>query len=70
MTELAAQTSVRQACEALTYPRSSYYRQQQVRPASRLPHFRYSPRENRDCGVSVATGRIRVDPTLISCSAS
>ena len=34
MTELAQQTSLQQACQALAYPRSSYYRQQKSLPAN------------------------------------
>lgn len=33
MTELAQQTSTKQACEAFAYPRSSYYRQKQGKPS-------------------------------------
>lgn len=34
MTALATKTSTQQACQALAYPRSSYYRQQQTKPAN------------------------------------
>jgi putative transposase len=41
VTELAQKTSTKQACDALAYPRSSYYRQEQVKPVrdddGRLP---------------------------------
>jgi putative transposase len=33
VTELAQKTTIKQACDQLAYPRSSYYRQQRVKPA-------------------------------------
>ncbi len=52
MTELARKTSVQQACQALAYPRSSYYRQQKPRPASSkrmpTPSLRALPQPERD----------------------
>lgn len=44
VTELAEQTSLQEACELLAYPRSSYYRQQQAKPAQEPPPTRPSPR--------------------------
>lgn len=44
MTELAAKTSTQQACQALAYPRSSYYRQQELRSASPKRKLTPSPR--------------------------
>jgi putative transposase len=44
VTELAAQTSTRQACQAFAYPRSSYYRQQQAKPVSAKTEPTPSPR--------------------------
>lgn len=52
MTELSAKTSTQQACQALAYPRSSYYRQQQAKPAScqitPAPSPRALPMQERD----------------------
>ncbi len=52
MTELARKTSVQQACQALAYPRSSYYRQQQVKPTvpqqKPTPSPRALPQSERD----------------------
>lgn len=52
MTELARKTSVQQACQALAYPRSSYYRQQQakltVRQRKPAPSPRALPQPERD----------------------
>ena len=52
MTELATKTSTQQACQALAYPRSSYYRQQQTKPARRhrvpVPSPRALPPLERD----------------------
>jgi len=44
VTELAAQTSTQQACQAFAYPRSSYYRQQQAKPVSAKTEPTPSPR--------------------------
>ena len=37
VTQLAQKTNTKQACDQLAYPRSSYYRQQQVKPAVTKP---------------------------------
>jgi len=42
--ELAAQTSTQEACTALAYPRSSYYRQQQEKPVREPKAVTPSPR--------------------------
>ena len=44
MTELAGHTGTQTACQALGYPRSSYYRQQQVKPAQVPQPRQPSPR--------------------------
>lgn len=44
MTELAGDTGTQAACHALGYPRSSYYRQQQVKPAQAPQARKPSPR--------------------------
>lgn len=38
VTQLAQQTNTKKACEQLAYPRSSYYRHEQVKPTTREPH--------------------------------
>lgn len=38
VSQLAQKTNTKQACEQLAYPRSSYYRQQQAKPAVAEPH--------------------------------
>src|SRR5690606_33197891 len=52
VTELAAQTSTQEACLALAYPRSSYYRQQQEKPVREpkpaLPSPRALPAAERE----------------------
>lgn len=52
MTQLAQQTSTQQACQAMAYPRSSYYRQQQARPArpqrTPVPSPRALPPQERE----------------------
>ncbi|MCP4358083.1 MAG: IS3 family transposase [Chloroflexi bacterium] len=52
VTELARKTSIQQACQTLAYPRSSYYRQQQVKPTVRqrkpTPSPRALPQPERD----------------------
>jgi putative transposase len=37
VTQLAQKTNTKQACDQLAYPRSSYYRQQQAKPAATEP---------------------------------
>jgi putative transposase len=45
VTQLAQKTSTKQACDRLAYPRSSYYRQQQAKPAVPEPRpVKPSPR--------------------------
>lgn len=41
--QLAQQTSTKKACEYLAYPRSSYYRQEQVKPAATEPRVLPAP---------------------------
>lgn len=44
VTELAEQTNTYEACTALAYPRSSYYRQQQTKPVRKPKPATPSPR--------------------------
>jgi putative transposase len=41
--QLAQKTNTKEACEQLAYPRSSYYRQQQVKPVVTEPHTLPTP---------------------------